>query len=253
VGALTERLQLGAMLRLIAVCPCMVLVPGPHLLNGTIDLARARIALGASRVGYAGLITLMICAGLILGLSLGGVGLPVSEPMPRVPLGYDVIAAGVAVAAYGTFFAMPWRMLPIPILIGMLAHASRWVMVMVVGAGVVAGALVACLIVGAIITPVADRLRMPFAALAFASTVSLIPGVYLFQMAGGLVGLLTLGPDASSSLLSGTIVDATTAALIVLAITFGLILPKMCIEYWFPGLTDPHLTPARRDRRIGSA
>jgi hypothetical protein len=36
-----------------------------------------------------------------------------------------MVAAGIAVAAYSTFFAMPWRMLPIPILIGMLAHACR--------------------------------------------------------------------------------------------------------------------------------
>ena len=72
------------------------------------------------------LIILMICTGLLLGLSLGGVTLPVSGPSLPVPLGYDVIAAGVVVAAYGTFFAMPWRVLPIPILIGMLAHASRW-------------------------------------------------------------------------------------------------------------------------------
>jgi uncharacterized membrane protein YjjP (DUF1212 family) len=240
IGAASARLALGSALNLVAVCPCMVLVPGPHLLNGTIDLARARISLGAARVGYAGLITLMICTGLIIGLALGGVSLAVSGPAAKVPLAYDVIAAGVAVAAYGTFFAMPWRMLPIPIVIGMLAHASRWAMVAVVGAGVEIGALVACLIVGVIVTPLGDRLRLPFAALAFASVVSLIPGAYLFQMAGGLVGLVNLGANAPSSLLYSTVVDGTTAILITLAITFGLILPKMCIEYFFPRLTDPN-------------
>jgi uncharacterized membrane protein YjjP (DUF1212 family) len=240
IGAASARLALGSVLHLVAVCPCMVLVPGPHLLNGTIDLARARISLGAARVGYAGLITLMICTGLIIGLALGGVSLAVSEPTAKVPLLYDVIAAGVAVAAYGTFFSMPWRMLPIPIVIGMLAHASRWAMVAVVGAGVEIGALIACLIVGMIVTPLGDRLRLPFAALAFASVVSLIPGAYLFQMAGGLVGLVNLGANAPTSLLYSTVVDGTTAILITLAITFGLILPKMCIEYFFPGLTDPN-------------
>src|SRR5712692_801982 len=162
VGAIAVRLQLSSVLRLVAVCPCMVLVPGPHLLNGTIDLARGRTALGASRIGYAGLIVLMICTGLLVGLSLGGVTLPVSGPSHPVPLGYDVLAAGVAVAAYGTFFAMPWRMLTIPILIGMLAHAARWAFVSMAGVSVETGALVACLVVGTIVTPIADRLRMPF-------------------------------------------------------------------------------------------
>ena len=33
-GALTVRCQMSSSLRLIAVCPCMVLAPGPHVLNG---------------------------------------------------------------------------------------------------------------------------------------------------------------------------------------------------------------------------
>ena len=116
IGAIFVRMQLSSVLRLVAVCPCMVLVPGPHFLNGAIDLARGRIGLGAARIAFASLITAMICAGLLIGLALGGVNLPPSGPSRFVPIGYDVIAAGVAVAAYGTFFAMPWRMLPIPIL-----------------------------------------------------------------------------------------------------------------------------------------
>jgi len=234
IGSIAVRLQLSSALRLIAVCPCMILVPGPHLLNGTIDLARARIALGASRIAYAGVIILMICTGLLTGLSLGSVSLPASAPSYPVPLGYDVIAAGIAVAAYGTFFAMPWRMLPIPAAIGMLAHASRWAMISLAGASVQTGALVACLIVGIVITPIADRLRLPFAAFAFASVVSLIPGVYLFRMAAGLVDLVTPGQKASADVLLNTIADGATATLIILAMAIGLILPKMCIEHFHP-------------------
>jgi uncharacterized membrane protein YjjP (DUF1212 family) len=247
VGAIAVRLQLSSVLHLVAVCPCMVLVPGPHLLNGAIDLARARIALGASRIAYASLITLMICAGLLLGLSFGGVTLPVSGPSHPVPLGYDVIAAGVAVTAYGTFFAMPWRMLPIPILIGMLAHASRWAIVSVAGASVETGALVACLVVGTIITPIADRLRLPFAGLAFASVVSLIPGVFLFRMAGGMVALVTLGPQAPQELVQ-VVADGTTAILIILAMTFGLIVPKMCIEHFYSVFAKPNPRGSRGGR-----
>jgi uncharacterized membrane protein YjjB (DUF3815 family) len=243
VGAIAVRLQLSSAQRLVAVCPCMVLVPGPHVLSGMIDLARARVALGASRVAYAGMITLTISIGLVAGLSLGGVDLPVSEASPSVPLGYDVIAAGVAVAGYGTFFAMPWRMLPIPILIGMAAHAAHWAMTALAGASTEAAALVASLLVGTVVTPIADRLRLPFAAFAFASVVSLIPGVYLFRMAGGLVGLMNLGGDAQPVLLIDTVVDGTTALVIVLAITFGLIFPKMCIEHFYPGLTESAAEP----------
>ena len=69
------------------------------------------------------------------------------------------------VAGFGTFFSMPWRLLPFPMAVGMLAHAARWAMISRAGAQVAAGALVASILVGIIVTPVADRLRLPFAAL----------------------------------------------------------------------------------------
>jgi uncharacterized membrane protein YjjP (DUF1212 family) len=229
IGAIAVRLQLSSTLRLVAVCPCMVLIPGPHLLNGTIDLARARISLGTARIVYASTIVLMICTGLLIGLSLGGTSLPVSVPSSPVPFGYDVIAAGVAVAAYGTFFAMSWSMLPVPIIVGMLAHAARWWMISA-GASVETATLFACLVAGIMVTPIVDRLRMPFAAFAFASIVSLMPGVFLFRMASGFIDLIASSGKASVAVLLGTIADGTTAILIILAMTFGLIVPKMCIE-----------------------
>ena len=241
------------MQRLVAVCPCMVLVPGPHVLNGAIDLLRAQIALGASRIAYASLIILAICAGLLAGLASGGATLPVSGASLPVPLWSDVIAAGVAVAAYGTFFAMPWRTLPFPILIGMLAHAARWFLISVMGASLEAGAFAACLLVGIVVTPLADRLRLPFAAFAFASVVSLIPGVFLFRMAGGLVDLIAVGDKATLDLLAGIAADGVTAFMIVLAITFGLILPKMAMEHVRPSPTGPADPRPPCPRRTGGS
>jgi uncharacterized membrane protein YjjP (DUF1212 family) len=49
VAAAASRLQLSDELPLVAFCPGMVLVPGPHILNGAIDLARARITHGLAR------------------------------------------------------------------------------------------------------------------------------------------------------------------------------------------------------------
>jgi len=125
---------------------------------------------------------------------------------------------------------MPWRMVPIPVVIGMLAHAARWATISVAGASVETGALVACLVVGTIVSPIADRLRLPFAAFTFASVVSLLPGVFLFRMAGGFVGLIASGGNASPELLVSTIANGTTAFLIILAMTVGLIFPRMCIK-----------------------
>jgi uncharacterized membrane protein YjjB (DUF3815 family) len=215
---------------LVAFCPCMVLVPGPHLLNGAIDLARTRIALGIARLTYAGIIVLVVCFGLLLGVTASGAALPAAEPSAPVPLLADMIAAGCAVAAFGTIFSMPWRMLPFPIVAGMLGHAARWALISLAGANVATGALVACILVSVIVTPVVDRLHLPFAALGFSAVVSMIPGFFLFQAASALLELVSIGSRAPLTLLTNIAANGATAFLVILAMTFGLILPRMLLE-----------------------
>jgi uncharacterized membrane protein YjjB (DUF3815 family) len=83
-------------------------------------------------------------------------------------------------------------------------------------------AFLACLLVGAALVPVAHLLRMPFAAIGFASVVALVPGVYIFRM---LSGLVQLPGSASPALLAATVSDGAVASLVVTGMAVGLVVP----------------------------
>ncbi|MBV9088509.1 MAG: threonine/serine exporter family protein [Mycobacteriaceae bacterium] len=222
VGAAATQLNLGAAAGLVAVCPAMVLVPGPHVLNGALDLLASRVTLGIARLGYATLILAAIAAGLIIGLRVGGQTLSVSGSYAHVPLYVDVLAAGVAAASYPVYFSMPYRMIGWPVLAGMAAHAVHWWAMTAWHASLATAAFLACLLVGVALVPVAHLLRMPFAAIGFAAVVALVPGVYIFRM---LSGLIQLPGTASPALLTATVSDGAVAALVVAAMAVGLVVP----------------------------
>jgi uncharacterized membrane protein YjjB (DUF3815 family) len=223
VGGLAVNADLSSSLRLIAVCPAMILVPGPHILNGTLDLLSARIPLGFARLGYAVVVLTSIASGLAIALAFCGTGLPVEPAGRGVNLWLDVAAAAVAAASYSIYFSMPYSLIVWPVVVGAVAHGLRWWAMTDLGVTITVGAFLACLFVGAVFAPVAHRFHVPFAAVAFASVVSLIPGVYVFRMVDALATLPFGGTTAS---LVGAISDGTTAVFIVLAMAVGLALPK---------------------------
>jgi uncharacterized membrane protein YjjP (DUF1212 family) len=231
IVSLASRLQLPLSQQLVAACPCMVLVPGPHFLNGAIDLVRARIALGSARLLFASLIVVAISAGLLIGLSPGSTRFAATAATGAVPFLADLCAAGIAVAAYGAFFNMSWRMLPAPVAIGMAAHALRWTL-LDAGASLELGALAGCALAGLCSDLLSRRLRIPFGAISFAAVVALIPGVFMFQTAADALAMMSSASSVSLADLASLAANLLRASLILLAMATGLIVPKMLLDGW---------------------
>ena len=246
VGGAAQHLFVDTQLQFVDITPCMILVPGAHILNASLDLARGRLSLGIARLTYCLMILLAICAGLLVGLSMTNGSLTDGMLSNQVPLWLDIISAGIAVAAFGAFFSLPWRVLIAPILVGMICHASRW-LILENGGGIVFGAFIACLIAGIITALLARYLKLPFAALAFSAVVSMMPGIFVFKFASGLVEVYLTGGEATLPMLTSVVSNGTATFLIVMAMTFGLIMPKMLIDGWL-GTRDRKL--ALKDHRI---
>ncbi len=230
IGAIAVHAHLNSALRLVALCPCMVLVPGPHFLNSSLDLMHGRLQLGMARLLLAVLVCISISLGVLAGMAMLHVNLPI-EPMAQhqIPLWQDMIAAAIAIVAYNIFFSIPLRFIVWPVIVGALGHMLRWLALVHFAAQVATASFVACLFVGLVLTLVAHYQRLPFAALAFAAVVSMIPGVYLFRMMSGIIAL-TAEPILSYTVLSQTIYVGLNALSITAAISLGLLIPKLLLD-----------------------
>ena len=246
VGGASRHFFTGMPLQFVDIIPCMMLMPGAHILNASLDLARGRLSLGVARFTYSLMIFLAICTGLLVGLTTTNGSLSDSMLPNQVPLWLDILSAGIAISAFGALYSLPWRILAAPILVGMLCHAIHW-FILKNGGGVVLGAFVACLIAGIITTILARYLKLPFAALAFGAAVPMMPGIFVLKLASGLVKVNRANIDTSLAMLTSVVFNGTTIFLIVMAMTLGLIMPKMLIDDWL-GARDRKL--ALKDHRI---
>jgi uncharacterized membrane protein YjjB (DUF3815 family) len=145
-----------------------------------------------------------------------------------------IIAAGVAASCYSVFFSMPLRLLGWPIATAMAVDCVRWLAMSELHVGPAGGAGLAGLVAGTLLVPVARRHRIPFAGIGFASIVSLMPGVFVFRMMGGLTSLQFADHAAAVPILEGVVADGLTALLIVAAMTVCIVIPKHLYDTFWP-------------------
>lgn len=203
----------------------MILLPGPHLLNGALDLIAYRLPLGIARLGFAALAMAALSTGLLTGLAAGGLTFPLTLPSAPVSLWIDVLAGGVAAGCYAISYATPLRIVAWPAVIGAAAHSVHWFMVTRLGAAPAAAATVASLLVGVVMVPVARRHHLPFAGVAFASVVSMLPGAFIFALSSGLLAVARPG-RAGAVLVDDVVANAATTLLVIAGLTLGLAVPK---------------------------
>jgi uncharacterized membrane protein YjjB (DUF3815 family) len=84
--------------------------------------------------------------------------------------------------------------------------------------------LFACLAIGLIANVTADRLHLPFSAVAFAGAVPMMPGVFIYQSIAGAIRLSAADTLADPALASITVALSFKSAFVVGAIAIGLLI-----------------------------
>jgi uncharacterized membrane protein YjjB (DUF3815 family) len=224
IGGIAIQLGWTSTPNICFLIPSMMLVPGVHLINGVLDLVENHIPMGMARLEYSLVILSSIAFGLLLSTTVTNALLPVSNPVSPLPLFEDVIFAGLAAMGFAIFFNVPPKMLWACIVCGMVGHGVRWLCIDH-GPGIIWGNLIASAVVGTMALYFSNRFHAPPAVIAFGAVVGIVPGIFAFQAASGLIQIMTIPENASSLLLATTLGMMTKAFLMTLAIPIGLAIP----------------------------
>jgi uncharacterized membrane protein YjjP (DUF1212 family) len=225
LGGLATRLGWTETPGFCLIVPALMLVPGPHLINGVYDMLENHVQTGVCRLGLATGILVATALGVALGawVTLGPstVSTTPSEATP-LTLPLDAVLAGIAACGFGAFYNAPWRVLWVSILCGVVGHGLRYVCLDYMSVDI--ATLFACLAIGLIANVAADRLHLPFSALAFAGAVPMMPGVFIYQSIAGAIRLSAGSTVADPILASTTLALSFKSFFVIGAIALGLLI-----------------------------
>jgi uncharacterized membrane protein YjjP (DUF1212 family) len=226
LGGAAIRLGWTRSPELVLIVPALMLVPGPHLINGLLDLIDNHLPMSLSRLGLAAGILLASALGIVLGVELT---LPASFLAERggaagdLNLVSDMALAGVVTGGFAVFYNTAWRQLWMATVGGMAGHGLRY-LALRAGCGLETATFLGGLAVGTISACMARSSRTPFAVIAFAGAVTMIPGLSLYRALGGGLRLARLPEVADPGMMAATIGNALQGCLVVGGLSLGLIL-----------------------------
>jgi uncharacterized membrane protein YjjP (DUF1212 family) len=225
LGGLAIRLGWARSPELVLIVPALMLVPGPHLINGLFDLIDNQLPMSLFR--------LWLAAGILLASALGVVvGVELTVPAPLFPeqaagaahlnLASDVALAGVVTCGFAVFYNTPWRHLWMAAG-GVAGHGLRF-LALEAGCRLEAATFLGGLMVGAVSARMARSSRAPVAAIAFAGAVTMIPGLSLYRALAGALQLARQGEGTGPAMVASTLGNAFQGCVVVSALALGLIL-----------------------------
>jgi uncharacterized membrane protein YjjP (DUF1212 family) len=225
LGGPAIRLGWARSPELVLIVPALMLVPGPHLINGLLDLIDNYLPMSLSRLGLAMGILLASALGIVVGveLTLPGLDLPESGvDLDHLNVVSDVLLAGVVTCGFAMFYNTAWRHLWMAMAGGMAGHGLRF-LATELGCRPEVATFLGGITVGALAAWMGRVSRTPVAVIAFAGAVTMLPGLNLYRALAGALRLARLAEPAGATIAPTTFGNAFLACAVLSALALGLI------------------------------
>jgi uncharacterized membrane protein YjjB (DUF3815 family) len=225
VGALVIRWHWTETPGLALIVPSLMLVPGPHLLNGLTDLIDNYVPISVARLTLATGILLASALGIVLGIALTLPEVPLAGPGPdadHLNLVLDMFLAGLVTCGFAVFYNATWQQTGLAALGGMAGHGVRF-LALESCVRLEAATFFGSLVVGAVAAGIARKYKTPVAVIAFAGAVTMMPGLQMYRALGGALQLARMKADIDPLKAVATIGDFLQSSLVVGALALGLV------------------------------
>jgi uncharacterized membrane protein YjjB (DUF3815 family) len=202
-----------------------MMVPGPHLINGLLDLIDNYLPMGLARLGLAAGILVAVSLGLVVGVRLTLPDLPdVKQSFKNDDLNLvtDMLLAGVVTCAFAVYYNTLWPQVRVAMVGGMIGHGLRF-LALESGWTLEAASFIGGFAVGVAAAWIARSSKAPVATIAFSGAVTMMPGLQMYSALRGALQLAQLQSDADATLVSATLGNGFQAIAVAGALALGLI------------------------------
>lgn len=217
---------------LVVIVPSLMLVPGPHLINGLLDVIDNYMPMAMARLGLALSILFACTLGIVAGIKavlpaapMAGEGLKADH----LNLLSDMLLAGIVTIGFAVFYNAAWLHVVLATVGGMIGHGLRYV-ALEVGWNLDAATFVGSFAVGLIAAWIARAYKLPVAVVSFAGAVTMMPGIQMYRALGGALQLARAQAGAELADVARTAGYALEACLVVAALAMGLVLAARIVS-----------------------
>jgi uncharacterized membrane protein YjjP (DUF1212 family) len=225
LGGMAIRLGWTQTPGLVLIVPSLMIIPGPHLINGLLDLIDNYLPMSLARLGLATGILAAGALGIILGIELTLSGPPIvaqSFETNHLNLISDMLLAAVVTCGFAIYYNASWVHIGMAVLGGMAGHGLRF-LALDAACRLEVATFLGGLAVGFVSALIARSYRVPFAVIAFAGAVTMMPGLQIYRALGGFLLVAHQTAETERPPVGVILANASQATLVIGALALGLI------------------------------